>query len=123
MPRGPSPVKRQQWTERLKRFEESQQTAAEFCRTEGVSEPAFYQWRRRLGRVPRTKTLPVPRRSKASTRRRPSFQSVMVRDTSTQVRIRLPQGSVVELGNDPQIIHMVVRELLTHQATRGPAAC
>jgi transposase-like protein len=123
MPRGPSPVKPQQWTERLYRFEESHQTVAEFCQAEGVSEASFYQWRRRLGHVPRTETPPVPRRSQATARPRPSFQSVIVRDTSTQVTIRLPQGSVMELGSDPQIIQMVVRELLTHQATRGPAAC
>lgn len=123
MARGPSPVKPQQWTERLQRFEESQQTVAEFCQAEGVSEASFYQWKRRLGRASRNKTLPAPRRSQASARPRPSFQSVIVRDTSTQVTIRLPQGSVMELGNDPRIIQMVVRELLAHQATRGPAIC
>lgn len=123
MPRGPSLEKSQQWTKRLNRFEESQQTIADFCRTEGVSEAAFYQWRRRLDRTRRTKTLRVPRRSKAPARPSPSFQSVIVRDDSTPVRIRLPQGSVMELGNDPQIIQLVVRELLTHQLARGPAAC
>jgi hypothetical protein len=123
MPRGPRPVKLQQWTERLDRFEESQQTVAEFCKTEGVSGASFYQWRRRLGRAPQSKALPVPRRSQASAHPRPSFQSVIVRDTSTQVTIRLPQGSLLELGNDPRIIQMVVRELLTHQATKGPARC
>ena len=48
MAREPSPVKPQQWTERLQRFEESQQTVAEFCKAEGVSEGSFYQWKRRL---------------------------------------------------------------------------
>ncbi len=36
------------WRERLARFERGGLTVAEFCRREGVSDPSFYQWRRRL---------------------------------------------------------------------------
>jgi transposase-like protein len=36
------------WRERLRRFQKSRLTVAEFCRSEGVSAPTFYQWRKRL---------------------------------------------------------------------------
>lgn len=36
------------WLERLARFGRSGMTVAEFCRCEGVSDPSFYQWRKRL---------------------------------------------------------------------------
>ena len=108
MPRGPSPVKSQQWTERLNRFEESQQTVAEFCRTEGVSEPAFYEWKRRLGRTPRTKTLRGPRRSKTATRPSPSFQSVRIRGQDSLFSDSLwdrtrgrPQGRRMDARHQP----------------------
>lgn len=38
----------QRWEERLQRFECSQSTVAQFCSDEGVSQPSYYQWRRRL---------------------------------------------------------------------------
>jgi transposase len=36
------------WRERLARFERSGLSVREFCRKEGCSDPAFYQWRKRL---------------------------------------------------------------------------
>ncbi len=36
------------WRDRLRRWEASGATAAEFCRSEGVSKGTFYMWRRRL---------------------------------------------------------------------------
>jgi len=36
------------WRERLARFAKSTLTVREFCRQEGVSDPSFYQWRKRL---------------------------------------------------------------------------
>lgn len=36
------------WRKRLARFQCSNLTVAEFCRREGVSDPSFYQWRKRL---------------------------------------------------------------------------
>jgi hypothetical protein len=40
--------KHAEWAARLRRFEDSPATAAEFCRREGVSTASFYLWRRRL---------------------------------------------------------------------------
>ena len=36
------------WRERLARFERSGLSVREFCLEEGCSDPAFYQWRKRL---------------------------------------------------------------------------
>ena len=36
------------WQERLRRFASSQMTVAQLCRNEGVSEPSFYQWKKKL---------------------------------------------------------------------------
>lgn len=38
------------WRKRWERFEASSVTVVEFCRREGVSTAAFYQWRKRLTR-------------------------------------------------------------------------
>jgi hypothetical protein len=51
------------WRERLARWQRADLSVAEFCRRERVSEPSFYQWRRRLrpvdGDAPRFVELPA----------------------------------------------------------------
>lgn len=42
----PETIKR--WRERLRRFDRGQMTVAEFCSSEGVSQPSFYQWKKKL---------------------------------------------------------------------------
>ena len=39
---------RRLWAERLDRFRRANQTVAQFCAAEGVSEPSFYVWKRTL---------------------------------------------------------------------------
>ncbi len=48
MSRGSHLEKLNEWTDRLKRFAKSQQTVSVFCRNEGVSEPSFYHWKKKL---------------------------------------------------------------------------
>ena len=38
----------QRWAERLRRFEHAEMTVAQFCISEGVSQPSFYSWRKKL---------------------------------------------------------------------------
>ena len=125
MVRGPDPVKLQQWRERLARFEKSPRTVADFCTAEGVSQATFYVWKGRLARTSRPKAAPDRRRRQKPPQASPGFQAVIVtpRPDAANVTIRLPQGIVVELGNDLRTLETVVRELLNHQATTGPAAC
>ena len=36
------------WAARLQRFEHAQMSVAQFCNAEGISQPSFYQWKRKL---------------------------------------------------------------------------
>jgi len=42
-------ARRKAWQERLRRFERSGKSVAEFCKAESVSTWSLYDWRRRLG--------------------------------------------------------------------------
>lgn len=46
------------WAERLRRFDLTDLTVAAFCAAEGVSEPSYYHWRRKL-RGPVSRTQPI----------------------------------------------------------------
>jgi hypothetical protein len=48
MSRGPDLARRELWRRRLREFERSNSTIADFCDRAGVSTAAFYQWRRKL---------------------------------------------------------------------------
>ena len=48
MERNPIQSTEAVWRERLARFSNCSLTVKEFCRQEGVSDPSFYQWRKRL---------------------------------------------------------------------------
>ena len=49
MPRIANAATHRLWHQRLERFARSGLSIAAFCRREGVSQPSFYSWRRRLG--------------------------------------------------------------------------
>ena len=40
------------WQQRLRRFASSQMTVAQFCQSEGVSQPSFYQLKKKLRQPP-----------------------------------------------------------------------
>jgi len=46
MSRLPNPQLLSVWQERFTRFSTTDLTVAEFCRSEGVSTPSFYRWRK-----------------------------------------------------------------------------
>jgi hypothetical protein len=48
----------QKWVERLERFRSAGRTVAAFCAAEGVSVPAFYQWKRALAQP--AESTPIP---------------------------------------------------------------
>lgn len=49
-PRGPQsdPALEQTWRDRVTRFQTSGLSVRAFCRSEGLSEPSFYSWRRTI---------------------------------------------------------------------------
>jgi hypothetical protein len=96
-----------QWRERLARWQRANVSVAEFCRRERVSQPSFYQWRRRLrprpsGRAPRFVELPALPRAAA-------------------VLVTLPSGAVVTLPaqTSADMVGAVIRAAL-HPAGEDP---
>lgn len=95
---------RRRWVERMERFQSSTLTVAEFCAAEGVSVPAFYQWRRVLaaGDTPVSASGP------------PTFIPLRVAPANTSaVELVLPSGAILRFpaGTDPATIAAVVRQL------------
>ena len=111
MPRRSSPIKVQQWTQRLERFALSGQTVVQFCQDERVSQPSFYQWKKKLDQH----AGPTTSHAKSS---RPAFRAVEVTPaTQSATTIRLANGIEIELGDDLRVVQAVVQQLL-----EGPAA-
>ena len=116
MPRRSSPIKVQQWTERLERFAQAGQTVVQFCQDERVSQPSFYQWKKKLA----DQASPTPANSKSS----PSaFRAVEVTSPSqSATTIRLANGIEIELGGDLRVVQAVVKQLLEVPAAATLAA-
>ena len=127
MSRGTDPIKLKEWTDRLARFERSNQTVAEFCVDEQVSEGTFYVWKRRLARGDRGTTDQHLQRIGAnnSTNETSGFQPVVVApsEKTANVRITLPGGAVIELSHDLPTIENVVRQLLQHRGRGQVHGC
>ena len=112
MPRGSNPIKVQLWTERLERFAQSGQTVVQFCRAEGVSQPSFYQWKKKLARQA------TAANSFDSKSARPAFQAVEITSPNRcATTVRLANGVEIELGGDLRVVQAVVKQLL--EAPRG----
>lgn len=82
---------RQAWVDRVDRFQQSNQTVAEFCHAEGISQASLYQWRKklRLDDAAVTRSLPafVPVKLPASEASMPT--TVMSVELPGGVRVRL----------------------------------
>ena len=116
MPRGSSPVKMKQWTERLKRFAQTGQTVAQFCHDECVSQPSFYQWKKKLAK--QVQTTPSPPQSE------PAFHAVEVTAPGlAATTIRLANGVEIELGGDLRVVQTVMKQVLdtVPHAAGGPS--
>ena len=100
--------RQQQWHQRLSRFARSDLSVAEFCRRERVSQPSFYQWRKRLAAA--------NGQAKATT----AFVPVQVTATEA-VRIAFPNGAVLTLpGDDRELIKACIESLALAHATSAP---
>ena len=79
------------WRQRLRRFSKSGLTVAGFCRSEGVSAPSFYQWRKRLAKRDgqRGRGAKRPKESFVPVRLMAAVASVQA---EASVEIQLPNG-------------------------------
>jgi hypothetical protein len=118
MMRRSNAAKVREWTERLRRFGDSQETVAVFCASEGVSAPSFYQWKRRLASEndrakPTSKRRTQPERSSKNANR--NFTRLTVVDgVPSPTVITLPGEITIQLGTDQDTAATVVRQLLQH---------
>lgn len=92
---------RQKWVERLDRFRAAGRTVAVFCAAEGVSVPAFYQWKRVLT----AEVNPIDPPTLVPIRLTPS--------TPAPIELVLGGGAVLRFapGTDPAVIAALVRQL------------
>ena len=96
-----------QWRQRMGRFHQGRQSVTVFCRTEGVSAPSFYQWRKRPARRPR-------RREEAA-----GFRPVRL-VAAAGVVVQLPGGTRLEVPiSDPQALRLVIDALARADAERA----
>jgi transposase len=74
-------AKLQLWKQRIAKYQQSDLTIAQFCRSLGCSVPTFYQWKRRI--------------EKSAT---PAFLQIETADSvDTSVEIKLPNGILIRL--------------------------
>ncbi len=147
MSRVSDPVKVEQWSERLRRFGESGQTVADFCRAECVSQASFYRWKKTLG-CPRTKirsvcsdssgelgssleSLPSMGSFQAVELAEPTFTELALTEPAMNVEpsrpsmtVRFGQGIEVEIGSDLRVVETVMRQLLdASRLSAGGSSC
>ena len=92
---------RQRWVERLGRFRAAGQTIAAFCAAEGVSVPAFYQWKRVLT-------------AEAGHGEPPALIPIRIApSTPAPIELVLRGGAFIRFaaGTDPAVIAAIARQL------------
>jgi len=55
----PRPETIELWRQRIERFDAANMTVTQFCRSEGVSQPSFYQWKRTIRQMPQQAPSPA----------------------------------------------------------------
>ena len=103
-------AKVERWVGRLERFRNSGQSVTKFCVAEGVSQPSFYQWKKKLafptGSSRKATSVGTALLGKA-------FRTVSLKPvTPSTTTIRLPNGIEIELGNDPGVMELVLQQLI-----------
>lgn len=112
------------WRDRIGRFERSDLTVAAFCDWEGVSQAAFYVWRKKLQAC----SVPPPRKTVEKLSNKlasaPAFVQILpgmnqAHDTVAKVVMTLTNGTLVEFpANDRELIaHVVLLVATAHSAT------
>lgn len=122
MSRGPDLARRELWRRRLRDFDRGSATVAAFCRREGVSDAAFYQWRRKLASPAAQPNAPV---SAAEQVPALSFLPIEIMgrdDHAARIEVVFPNGTrVLVPGRDQATLNAVLAALTS--SSREPASC
>ena len=96
-----------EWQRRMVRFREAGVSVSAFCRTERVSVPSFYQWRKKLARS-----------SVEESNANAGFVPVRL-VTSASLVVELPGGTRLQIPvGDPQMIQVAIQSLVRADAER-----
>ena len=101
------------WREILKRHAESGVSVREFCRSEGISEPSFYAWRKKLGsrKKDRLPTQSTRRHERSGNGR--LFVPLQVLDPAATLEILHPLGYRIQVTGEvnPVALRHVIEAL------------
>jgi transposase-like protein len=128
MGRGKDAGRQAVWRQRLERFAGWSGTVVEFCRREGVTQPTFYQWRKRLRQADASATQTAAEILPEETRRadevpqgRAPFVELSWAATAA-VEIELPNGAVVRVPADREGTLQVAIRVAGELGSRGQDA-
>jgi hypothetical protein len=121
MSRAPDLARCELWRRRMREFERSAATVAEFCDRAGVSAAAFYQWRRKLSDVSSSEGLTKPPPQATPSRAAAAslnFLPVEIRGprNGDVVEVLLPNGSrVLVPSGDQESLRTVLKFLASER--------
>lgn len=118
MPRISKSARVEHWLDRLHRHSQSGQTIAQFCSSERVSAPSFYQWKRRLAA---TLSENQETRTVLAKTQQPSFAEVRIIGQASPGCVSLPGGIGIQLGTDLVVAAIVIDRILQHACPTGGA--
>src|SRR4051812_9174248 len=84
--RKPREANRQEWAQRLARFDSSGMTVLDFCRAEGIASQSFYYWKRKLADPATAPSAAIP-----------DFLPVRLA-SAPNVELVLPSGTTLRLS-------------------------
>jgi|SRR5271166_5957192 len=112
-----------QWHERMGLWRRSGLSIAEFCRQEQVSQPSFFNWRKRLS-LQRTSASRRSAGSSGTPKRQPRFVQLPTATwpSSEAVQIALPGGAIVTLPPQAaaELVTTAIRAAMTGAAENRP---
>lgn len=121
MTRKGSAEKQRRWRNLLKRQASSGQSVREFCETEGISQPSFYAWRKRLREVnsegPRTESSSDIARNGSNPVNGQLFVPLQLVDSMPSLEILHPLGYRIQLNGD--VNPVALRHVLEALDDRG----
>jgi hypothetical protein len=119
MARRKSGEKAARWQEIVRRQAGSGVSVRQFCATEGLSEPSFYAWRKRLREPLENGLQPAVARRRPQSGEGPLFVPVRLLDSVPSLEIIHPLGYRIQLTGevDPIALRYVI-ETLDGRGTR-----